>query len=74
MDFICKECGKRKGPTDEWLIVFEFEKPGTEIRNMAVLAEWSDKRALDQRAAHFCSISCQKAYVAGHYGRVMVGA
>ncbi len=73
MDFICKECSKRKGPMDEWLIVLEFEKPRTGIRNMVILAEWDDKRAFDPRAVHFCSITCQKAYGAEHYGRVLVG-
>jgi hypothetical protein len=72
MEFLCKGCGKRKGPMDEWLIVLEFEKPGTETRNMVVLAEWNDKRALDPRAAHFCSVACQKAYVAQHYSRELV--
>ncbi len=72
MEFFCKGCGKRKSATDEWLIVLEFEKPGTDTRNMVVLAEWSDKGALDPRAAHFCSITCQKAYVAKHYARELV--
>ena len=72
MDFVCKACGKRKGATDEWLIVLEFEKPGTDTRNMVILADWTDKQALDPRAAHFCSLSCQKAYVAEHYGRILV--
>jgi hypothetical protein len=72
MEFVCKGCGKRKGGTEEWLLVWEFEKPGTTIRNMVILAEWNEKRALDPRAAHFCSLSCRKAYVVQHYGRVLV--
>ncbi len=72
MEFICKGCGKRKGLTDEWLLALEFEKPGTEMRNMVILSEWNDKRALDPRAAHFCSLGCQKEYVAQHYARELV--
>ena len=74
MEFLCKGCGKRKGAADEWLIVLEFEKPETDIKNTIVLADWDDKRALDPRAAHFCSITCQKAYVAEHYGSVLVAS
>ena len=72
MEFLCKGCVKRKSATDEWLLVLEFEKPSTEIRNMVILAEWNDKRALDPRAVHFCSITCQKAYIAKHYARELV--
>lgn len=74
MDFVCKGCGKRKGPGDEWLLVVEFEKPGTNIRNMVILAEWDDKQALNARAAHFCSFTCQKAYVAKHYAKELVSS
>lgn len=69
MEFICKGCGKRKGATDQWLLVLELQKPGTEIRNTVILAEWDDKRALDPRATHFCSFACQKAYVAKYYAK-----
>ncbi len=72
MDFVCKGCGKRKGPGDEWLLVLEFEKPGTNIRNMVILAEWDDKQALNPRAVHFCSVACQQAFVAKHYARELV--
>jgi len=72
MEFFCKGCGQRKGATDQWLLVLEFEKPGTEVKNMVILAEWDDKHALDPRATHFCSFACQKAYVAQHYSRELV--
>lgn len=74
MDFICKRCGKRKGSSNEWLILLEFEKPGTSTRNMVVLTDWSEKRTLDPRAAHFCSITCQKVYVTEHYARELVAS
>lgn len=69
MEFVCKGCGKRKGAADEWLLVFEFVKPDTDVKNMIFLAEWDDKRALDPRATHFCSLACQKGYVAKYYAR-----
>jgi len=36
---------------------------------MSFLAEWDDKRSLDPRATHFCSLACQKACVAKYYAR-----
>lgn len=63
MDFFCKECGKRKTGGDEWLLVFKFEKPGTEVKNTIIFADWSAKRALHPRALHFCSLACQNAHV-----------
>ncbi len=62
MDFFCKGCGKRKSAGDQWLLVFEFEKPGTGVKNTIVFADWDEKRALHPRALHFCSVMCQKAY------------
>ncbi len=49
--------------------MLEFEKPGAEIKNMVILAEWDEKQARDPRAVHFCSLACQKAYIARHYAR-----
>ena len=64
MEFLCKGCGKQKQTGERWLLAFEFEKPGTDIKNTIVLADWYEKRALHPRALHFCSSACQEAYVA----------
>ena len=69
MEFTCHGCGRYKKQGDEWLLVLELDKPGTQIRNMVILAEWDEKQALDPRAVHFCSLACQKTYSARHYAK-----
>ncbi len=51
-----------------------IRKAGHGKGNMVILAEWDDKRALDPRAAHFCRLSCRKAYVAEHYARELAAS
>ena len=74
MEFVCKGCGKPKPANEQWLLVFEFGKPGTDFKNTMILAEWDEARALHPSALHFCSIACQKAYVAKRDAREPVTA
>lgn len=65
MVFLCSVCGKRQGESQGWRLVFELEKPGTEIRNtIFILDQWDKSRAADPHTASFCSIECQQSYLA----------
>lgn len=65
MVFLCSGCGKHEGEPQGWRLVIEMGKPGTDIRNtIFILDQWDERHALDPNAACFCSIECEKNYLA----------
>lgn len=79
MEYLCKQCGRRKGETQGWLLAFELTKPFVESpmfsRNTIVLLEeWDEQRAMESKAVHFCSKGCQDKYVAQWYADELVAA
>jgi hypothetical protein len=71
-EFFCKMCGKREGEPQGWRLVFELEKPGTNIRNtIFLLDQWDEHRAGDPHAACFCSTDCESKYLAARHQQLV---
>ncbi|HYL12010.1 MAG TPA: hypothetical protein VEV41_03190 [Terriglobales bacterium] len=65
MEYQCKFCDKREGEPQGWLLVFEFTKPGTDLRNtIFFIDQWDEKIARRANAVHFCSKACREKYLA----------
>lgn len=79
MEYLCKQCGKRKGKTQGWLLAFELDKPFVESpmfprKTIVLLGGWYEERATESKAVHFCSEDCQDKYVAKWYADELVAA
>ena len=65
MDYHCSTCGKRENEPQGWRMVIELDQPGTGIRNTFIIVDrWDNSKALDPRAACFCSNECEEKYLA----------
>ncbi len=72
MEFVCNFCGKREGEPQDWLLIFEFTKPGTDLRNtIFFVTKWDTQIALEANAVHFCSRPCQEQYLARWHEELM---
>ena len=69
MDYICRNCGERKGNATGWLLALEGASGGRVMKGtITVLGKWDEKLANDPHAVHFCSRTCQSQYLDKNYG------
>ena len=79
MEYLCKQCGKRRAKAEGWLLAFELAKPFVESpmfprKTIVLLGRWDEERAIELKAVHFCSQDCQDRYVAKWYADELVAA
>lgn len=65
MEFFCETCHARKRAGEKWILGFSPETSDSDpsSREISILPQWSDTRAVHPLAVHFCSHRCREKYV-----------
>ncbi len=66
----CDFCHRLKGKDETWILGFAAENIGVTAarREIAILPQWDEARAVDYLAVHFCCEQCRQNYVANLFG------
>jgi hypothetical protein len=68
--FECDNCQRLKGAGEAWILGFAAENVGavSARREVTILNEWDEARAVDWLAVHFCSDECRAEYMEQLFG------
>ncbi|HZP62247.1 MAG TPA: hypothetical protein VFB28_02440 [Terriglobales bacterium] len=63
--FSCDSCQRIKNPDEKWMVGLAADTVGltSATREVTILDAWSNARAIDPLAVHFCSVACKDQYV-----------
>lgn len=66
----CDFCHRLKAKDENWILGFAAENIGITAarREVTILPQWDEARAVDYLAVHFCCEPCQQNYVANLFG------
>ena len=66
----CDFCRRLKQQGEVWILGFAAENIGVTAarREVTILPDWDEARAVDYLAVHFCSDRCRQSYVSAIFG------
>ena len=66
----CDYCHRLKQDNESWILGFAAENIGVTAarREVTILPEWDEARAVDYLAVHFCCDQCRQNYMASIFG------
>lgn len=66
----CDFCHRLKREDETWILGFAAENIGITAarREITILPQWNEARAVDYLAVHFCCEQCRQNYVANLFG------
>jgi hypothetical protein len=66
----CDFCHRLREPGEAWLLGFAAENVGVTAvrREITIVPTWSEARAVDYLAVHFCCDQCRRRYMARLFG------
>ena len=66
----CDFCHTLKNKDEAWILGFAAENIGVTAarREVTILPQWDEARAVDYLAVHFCSEQCRQNYLANLFG------
>lgn len=66
----CDFCRRLKVKDEAWILGFAAENIGVTAarREITILPQWDEARAVDYLAVHFCCEQCRQNYVANLFG------
>ena len=68
----CDYCHRLKKEGETWILGFAAEIIGATVeqREVTILANWDDARAVERLAVHFCSERCRQKYTSAVLGDI----
>jgi hypothetical protein len=66
----CDFCGRLKESGEAWILGFAAEAVGVTAarREITIVPQWDEAKAVDYLAVHFCSEECRQKYMAQLFG------